>query len=868
MTFNEFIKVLSPEQVNSWWDDIAPTEAPQKVEEENWKYKLSKNGKTLPFKYTISELALKYNLDFKSKDFSSNAANREAFCEAFDFEITEDLVYDNTEARAFIAFHRSLKQTSTAFIEASNYLHLIISTNEINPHKIRMALRDAKKQAMVIIGMRAVFSFKEENGKARIAMILDKEIYESNKSLLDVKLEETFNGKPENKVLISFEVSDWSDIPPVILQNHTNEFLFQYNTIKDTKRATWNTEANTTNSVFKYLLFTGDNATEWVNNNNLEMNNFKEVISNLERYLNAGESTIKGFKIVPKKLDNRYAWFYDNDKILGGLDAHYEIELRRGKLSVDIHFEDKNKTLFEQEIIKITLPEKIKFLERNPKKKRKEITYYEMYDLDTPDLIQKLADALLYLEENIGDTIRTIKTNIKNTTQTNTPPSNQVMKYPLNQILYGPPGTGKTYATKELAVSIINTDFIKNLDKNLSEVDRRKAISDEYKKLFELGQIVFTTFHQSMSYEDFIEGIKPVMKGEEEGEINYEIKDGIFKAIANKAFLHESFIVVNNFEETWNKLIELVLSNISDNKLLKIGSWEYGLSTTNSLKYSSLNSPSQYTFTITKQNIYDAYQNKKARPSGAFQKDMLDIVAFMKEKLQLNENNNSDKQFKQNNQNYVLIIDEINRGNVSQIFGELITLIEEDKRLGKDEALEVTLPYSKESFGVPSNLYIIGTMNTADRSVEALDTALRRRFCFEELLPNTSLLQNRKFNDFNLQEVLETINDRIEALLDRDHTIGHSYFMKVSSNDTKALQSVFENNIIPLLQEYFYHDYEKIALVLGEGFVSLRTEKETQIRFASFSKETLERPESSRRFELIKNISQIESAVVQLLNRA
>jgi 5-methylcytosine-specific restriction endonuclease McrBC GTP-binding regulatory subunit McrB len=217
---------------------------------------------------------------------------------------------------------------------------------------------------------------------------------------------------------------------------------------------------------------------------------------------------------------------------------------------------------------------------------------------------------------------------------------------------------------------------------------------------------------------------------------------------------------------------------------------------------------------------------------------------------------------------YALFIDEINRGNVSAIFGELITLIEEDKRLGAENELRVKLPYSKKDFGVPLNLYIIGTMNTADRSVEALDTALRRRFCFEELLPNTSLLQNRKFNDFNLQEVLETINDRIEALLDRDHTIGHSYFMKVSSNDTKALQSVFENNIIPLLQEYFYHDYEKIALVLGEGFVSLRTEKETQIRFASFSKETLERPESTRRFELIKNITQIESVVVQLLNRA
>ena len=135
----------------------------------------------------------------------------------------------------------------------------------------------------------------------------------------------------------------------------------------------------------------------------------------------------------------------------------------------------------------------------------------------------------------------------------------------------------------------------------------------------------------------------------------------------------------------------------------------------------------------------------------------------------------------------------LQHGNISQIFGELITLIEEDKRLGLEEALEVTLPYSKEKFGVPSNLYIIGTMNTADRSVEALDTALRRRFSFTEIMPVPQLLESISFNDFNLGEVLQTINQRIEVLLDRDHTIGHSYFMKVNSNDIDELQSVFQN---------------------------------------------------------------------------
>lgn len=430
-------------------------------------------------------------------------------------------------------------------------------------------------------------------------------------------------------------------------------------------------------------------------------------------------------------------------------------------------------------------------------------------------------------------------------------------KSPLNQILYGPPGTGKTYNTINKAISIVNPNFDLNQSRDL--------IKAEYDRLIEAGEVIFTTFHQSMSYEDFIEGIKPVMKADEEGGLSYEIQDGIFKILCIKATSENHSVVVDNFDETWEKLIELVKTNISNNNLLKIGSWEYGLSTKDSLKYSSLNSPSQYTFTITRQNVYDAYQNKKARPSGAFQKDMEDIVEFMKNRLQLNAYQQVKYQPKADtrfNKNYVLIIDEINRGNVSQIFGELITLIEDDKRLGKDEALEVILPYSKEKFGVPSNLHIIGTMNTADRSVEALDTALRRRFVFEEMLPEYDALDKIVFYEFTLGTVLKTINKRIEVLLDRDHTIGHSNFMAIKSGDTVALQSVFMNKIIPLLQEYFYHDYEKIALVLGEGFVEIYEEKTA---FAKWSKH-INTPELAPQFVLKKDIGAIETAIALLLN--
>ena len=240
--------------------------------------------------------------------------------------------------------------------------------------------------------------------------------------------------------------------------------------------------------------------------------------------------------------------------------------------------------------------------------------------------------------------------------------------------------------------------------------------------------------------------------------------------------------------------------------------------------------------------------------------------------------------------NYVLIIDEINRGNVSQIFGELITLIEEDKRAGKDEALTVILPYSKKTFTVPSNLYIIGTMNTADRSVEALDTALRRRFVFEQKMPlpqflspqrmtwklwcmyENSAWSNKEYNDkeqqlykllglpetfghddviwnqmigteeeqiskldtapfsgINLQTLLEKINERLTVLLDKDHTIGHAWLMDVNGMDD--LQSAFKNKILPLLQEYFYNNYAKIGLVLGDKFVNQRVVKKAFAKF-------------------------------------
>ena len=178
-----------------------------------------------------------------------------------------------------------------------------------------------------------------------------------------------------------------------------------------------------------------------------------------------------------------------------------------------------------------------------------------------------------------------------------------------------------------------------------------------------------------------------------------------------------------------------------------------------------------------------------------------------------------------NRENFVFIIDEINRGNISKIFGELITLIEDTKREGKEEQISVNLPYSQELFSVPNNLYIIGTMNTADLSISLMDTALRRRFHFVEMMPDTKVLKDISIKDkegkdsgIDVQRMVKKINERIEILYDREHTIGHALFLGlVETSTVEKLASIFKKSIIPLLQEYFYEDYKKIQLILGDN---------------------------------------------------
>ncbi|ELK5610675.1 AAA family ATPase [Campylobacter jejuni] len=401
---------------------------------------------------------------------------------------------------------------------------------------------------------------------------------------------------------------------------------------------------------------------------------------------------------------------------------------------------------------------------------------------------------------------------------------------PLNQILYGPPGTGKTYHTIDKALEI--------LGENLENRDEKKAKFDEYVKN---GQIVFTTFHQSYGYEEFVEGIKPRIDSKENSkEVEYEIKDGIFKELCKKALdnykvsllTQEEFVKSEDLE---NK-IEIFLDELVDQQkfIEKIQSGGFKLEEYNE-KYRIITDDTNANLYLNLEIFKTLLENKDKIINGRSIKQILNnkhrrqidsyyfqLVKLFKEREQDYKVDNNPSE-KPELKPYIIIIDEINRGNVSKIFGELITLIEPSKRIGEKEELKVTLPYSGEKFGVPKNVYIIGTMNTADRSITSLDTALRRRFEFIEMMPDVSKL-SMDCEGINLQELLKAINTRIEYLLDREKTIGHAFF--VSVENLEDLKKVFQNKIIPLLQEYFYNDYALINAVLNDNGMIFEDKKD------------------------------------------
>jgi hypothetical protein len=449
-----------------------------------------------------------------------------------------------------------------------------------------------------------------------------------------------------------------------------------------------------------------------------------------------------------------------------------------------------------------------------------------------------------------------------------------VVKHPLNMILYGPPGTGKTYQTIRRAVEIID---------GTSSADDEE-VKKRFDQLMDQSRIGFVTFHQSYSYEDFVEGIRPVMDDEgPTGVPRYECRDGIFKtmcAIArsdaggtgavadadwanlriwkmslgytldpDEAHIYDDCIDGGYIahgagqgldftnaktpddirkaleKKDWSKLDGALSHNVRQIQSIRLDmrKGDIVIVTHGNHRFRAIgrvtgdyrfdpSSEYQQTRPVKWLRVFDEPQPKDRLLRGkAFSQLTLyplfeaDIkMDALREMLSVQEKTDARK--------YVLIIDEINRGNISKILGELITLIEPDKRRGQRYALTVTLPYSQKPFIVPDNLYILGTMNTADKSIALVDVALRRRFEFKELTPDFSVCT--KLTPV-MRKVLDELNRRILVRKDRDHQIGHAYFIEVG--DVPGFNGVFANQIIPLLQEYFYNDWEGVRYVLGES---------------------------------------------------
>lgn len=465
-----------------------------------------------------------------------------------------------------------------------------------------------------------------------------------------------------------------------------------------------------------------------------------------------------------------------------------------------------------------------------------------------------------------------------------------------NQILYGPPGTGKTYETTRLAVKLAEPEWYEGVVASApGEEEIRAHLKGKYDELSSLGRIGFTTFHQSLSYEDFIEGIR-AWSDEETKSISYEVEAGIFKQIADmadRAVAASDSLGLSESPKIWKISIGPVHWSEMRNRYIENGEARIGWNDTGDLNveyddrtkkekayWDQLGSKSQASIrnfayeievgdvflclrdmntvqavgVVTSEYVFDLGADAGEHESYAhvrkvnwFLKDIeFDILPLNKQKrlvqqtcyqldrfnwdellAELSKKNHSVSALgiggveTKHKPNYVLIIDEINRGNIARVFGELITLLEPDKRKGGSDSRSVVLPYSKKLFSVPSNLYVIGTMNTADRSLAQIDLALRRRFEFVELPPKPDLLDGTEVFGVDVGELLEVINNRIEVLLDRDHLIGHSYFFPLLRFDDgqereTMMTSIFRKKILPLLQEYFYSDWERICWVLND----------------------------------------------------
>jgi 5-methylcytosine-specific restriction enzyme B len=450
------------------------------------------------------------------------------------------------------------------------------------------------------------------------------------------------------------------------------------------------------------------------------------------------------------------------------------------------------------------------------------------------------------------------------------------VQIPLNQILYGPPGTGKTHATIRETLRVLDPAFL------AAHESEPAMLKGRFDALNASEQVHFVTFHQSFSYEDFVEGLRATVNDDKQ--VEYVIEPGVFKRVCDGARTQgvQAGVGIRSNPRIWKISINGSGSSPEKTYCLNHGEARIGWGNTGDLKtgeknayYKGLGTGEQGTLAYFANEIVpgdillvlhtaeqfcavgvvigdyryddeapggvrDDYQH--VRPVTWLYRDLALSILPLNDNKQLTQKTvypldritwgdllsyleqAGAKPVQQTNAKnerkpHVLIIDEINRGNISRIFGELITLIEPSKRMGKPDALTVVLPYSKKPFSVPDNVYLIGTMNTADRSLAGLDIALRRRFTFREMAPDAELLMKTEVEGVNIGVMLRVMNERIEVLLDRDHCLGHAYFMPLRERTNPSLAElsfIFRQQILPLLQEYFFEDWERIAWVLND----------------------------------------------------